>query len=182
MTNAETVDLADKLGIPVKSHSSSMNEPYADMVRRRAERDGLTRDEQPAEPEAEKKPRKKKAPLTHEQRMERWKARQEQGPPWWRALPGESEEDRRHRVAMKDCRRGMRLLVELFLRRELLRIQLECGTGPIPKPPPFIAFWLAHDFTYDFAKVAYSEAILKRPRVPLTEIEVDESPFQAGVL
>ena len=41
MTNAETVDLADKLGIPVKSHSSSMNEPYADMVRRRAERDGL---------------------------------------------------------------------------------------------------------------------------------------------
>ena len=56
MTNAETVDLCGKLGVPVKSHSSSLNEAYADMVRRRAERDGLTRDEQPAEPEPEKKP------------------------------------------------------------------------------------------------------------------------------
>ncbi len=26
MTNAETVDLAGKLGVPVKSHSSSLNE------------------------------------------------------------------------------------------------------------------------------------------------------------
>ena len=59
MTNAETVDLFGKLGVPVKSHSSSLNEAYADMVRRRAERDGLTRDEQPAEPEPEKKPAKK---------------------------------------------------------------------------------------------------------------------------
>jgi len=59
MTNAETVDLCGKLGVPVKSHSSSLNEAYADMVRRRAERDGLTRDEQPAEPEPEKKPAKK---------------------------------------------------------------------------------------------------------------------------
>ena len=56
MTNAEAVDLASKLGVPVKSHSSSLNEAYADMVRRRAARDGLTRDEQPDEPEAEKKP------------------------------------------------------------------------------------------------------------------------------
>jgi len=61
MTNAETVDLCEKLGVPVKSHSSSLNEAYADMVRRRAERDGLTRDEQPAEPEPEKKPAKKAA-------------------------------------------------------------------------------------------------------------------------
>ena len=61
MTNAETVDLCGKLGVPVKSHSSSLNEAYADMVRRRAERDGLTRDEQPAEPEPEKKPAKKAA-------------------------------------------------------------------------------------------------------------------------
>ncbi len=61
MTNAETVDLCEKLGVPVKSHSSSLNEAYSDMVRRRAERDGLTRDEQPAEPEPEKKPAKKAA-------------------------------------------------------------------------------------------------------------------------
>ena len=61
MTNAETVDLCGKLGVPVKSHSSSLQEAYADMVRRRAERDGLTRAEQPPEPESEKKPAKKAA-------------------------------------------------------------------------------------------------------------------------
>ncbi|MGA1061847.1 MAG: translation initiation factor IF-2 N-terminal domain-containing protein, partial [Ilumatobacteraceae bacterium] len=32
MTNAETVDLCGVLGIPVKSHSSSLQEAYADMV------------------------------------------------------------------------------------------------------------------------------------------------------
>jgi translation initiation factor IF-2 len=58
MTNAEAVDLAQVLGVPVKSHSSSLNEAYADMVRRRAVRDGLTRDEQPPEPEAPAKPAK----------------------------------------------------------------------------------------------------------------------------
>ena len=61
MTNAETVDLCEKLGVPVKSHSSSLQEAYADMVRRRAERDGLVRDEQPEEPKTEKKPAKKAA-------------------------------------------------------------------------------------------------------------------------
>ncbi len=59
MTNAETVDLCNKLGVPIKGHSSSLQEAYADMVRRRAERDGLVRDEQPPEPE---KPAKKKRP------------------------------------------------------------------------------------------------------------------------
>ena len=61
MTNAETVDLCGVLGVPVKSHSSSLNEAYADMVRRRAERDGLTRDEQPEEPKPVKKAAKKRA-------------------------------------------------------------------------------------------------------------------------
>ncbi|HEY5663266.1 MAG TPA: GTP-binding protein, partial [Ilumatobacter sp.] len=56
MTNAEAVDLCEKLGVPVKNHSSSLQEAYADMVRRRAERDGLTRPDQPAEPESEPKP------------------------------------------------------------------------------------------------------------------------------
>jgi len=61
MTNAETVELCEKLGVPVKSHSSSLGEAYADMVRRRAERDGLTRDEQPEEPAPAKKAPAKKA-------------------------------------------------------------------------------------------------------------------------
>ena len=59
MTNAEAMDLASALGVPVKSHSSSLNEAYADMIRRRAVRDGLTRDEQPEEPKPAKKPAKK---------------------------------------------------------------------------------------------------------------------------
>jgi translation initiation factor IF-2 len=60
MTNAEAVELCQVLGVPVKSHSSSLNEAYSDMVRRRAIRDGLTRPEQPPEPQAE--PKAKKAP------------------------------------------------------------------------------------------------------------------------
>ena len=64
MTNAETMDLAGALGVPVKSHSSSLNEAYADMIRRRAVRDGLTRDEQPEEPKPVKKTTKKAAAKT----------------------------------------------------------------------------------------------------------------------
>jgi translation initiation factor IF-2 len=60
MTNAEVMDLCGVLGVPVKSHSSSLNEAYSDMVRRRAHRDGLTRDEQPEEPKPEKKTAAKK--------------------------------------------------------------------------------------------------------------------------
>src|SRR5262245_31540548 len=58
MTNAEAVDLCQVLGVPVKSHSSSLNEAYSDMVRRRAIRDGLTRPEQPPEPQPEPKVKK----------------------------------------------------------------------------------------------------------------------------
>ena len=58
MTNAEAVDLCQVLGVPVKSHSSSLNEAYSDMVRRRAVRDGLTRPEQPPEPQPEVKVKK----------------------------------------------------------------------------------------------------------------------------
>ena len=61
MTNQEVVDLCGRLGVPVKSHSSSLNEAYSDMVRRRAVRDGLTREEQPEEPKVEKKAAKKAA-------------------------------------------------------------------------------------------------------------------------
>ncbi len=59
LTNKETLDLCIALGIGVKSHSSSVVEPQADRVRRKAEREGLIRDVQPEEPE--KKPAKGKA-------------------------------------------------------------------------------------------------------------------------
>jgi translation initiation factor IF-2 len=63
MTNAEVLDLCGVLGVAAKGPSSSLAEAYADMVTRRAQRDGLTRDEQPEEPKAAKKAAaKKKAP------------------------------------------------------------------------------------------------------------------------
>jgi translation initiation factor IF-2 len=61
MTNKEMVDLCMDMGVPVKSHSSSIIEQQADRVRRRAERDGLTRPEQPEEPKPVKKTAAKKA-------------------------------------------------------------------------------------------------------------------------
>ena len=59
MTNAETLGLAESLGIGVKSHSSSIVDAQADRVRRKAEREGLIRDEQPEEPKPAKKAAKK---------------------------------------------------------------------------------------------------------------------------
>jgi translation initiation factor IF-2 len=47
LTNKETLDLCDALGIGAKSHSSSMEEAQADRVRRKAEREGLIREVQP---------------------------------------------------------------------------------------------------------------------------------------
>ncbi|HEY1278033.1 MAG TPA: translation initiation factor IF-2 [Acidimicrobiales bacterium] len=65
LTNKEALDLAIALGIGVKSHSSSIEEAQADRVRRRAERDGLIRDQQPEEPKPAKKAAKStKAPAT----------------------------------------------------------------------------------------------------------------------
>ncbi|RMH77387.1 MAG: hypothetical protein D6683_09065, partial [Actinomyces sp.] len=64
LTNKETLDLCDALGIGVKSHASSIVEPQADRVRRKAHREGLVRDEQPAEPEPAKKAAKKTAKKT----------------------------------------------------------------------------------------------------------------------
>ncbi len=62
MTNKEVLDLAEVAGVAAKAPSSSLQEAYADMLRRRAEREGLIRDEQPAEPKPVKKAAKKKAP------------------------------------------------------------------------------------------------------------------------
>jgi translation initiation factor IF-2 len=56
LTNKEAVDLCNVLGIGVKTHSSSIEEAQADRVRRKAERDGLKRDQQPEEPIKPAKP------------------------------------------------------------------------------------------------------------------------------
>ncbi|MEX0766923.1 MAG: GTP-binding protein, partial [Microthrixaceae bacterium] len=56
------MDICDALGYGVKSHSSSLDDAYADGVRRRAKRDGLIREQQPEEPAAVKKAPAKKAP------------------------------------------------------------------------------------------------------------------------
>ncbi len=60
MTNQEVIDLCSVLGVAAKGPSSSLAEAYADMVQRRAERDGLTRDEQPEEHKPVKKTAAKK--------------------------------------------------------------------------------------------------------------------------
>ncbi len=60
MTNQETLDLALALGIGVKTHSSSIEDPQADRVRRRADADGLRREVQPEEPAPVKKAAAKK--------------------------------------------------------------------------------------------------------------------------
>jgi translation initiation factor IF-2 len=49
LTNKETLDLCIGLGIQAKSHSSSIEDPQADRVRRKADREGLRRDVQPEE-------------------------------------------------------------------------------------------------------------------------------------
>ena len=61
MTNQETLDLCGKLGVGVKTQSSTIIEHQADRVRARAERDGLKRDVQPEEPKPVKKAAKKAA-------------------------------------------------------------------------------------------------------------------------
>ena len=81
MMNQEVVDLCGVLGVPVKSHSSSLNEAYADMVRRRAVRDGLTREEQPEEPKPEKAPAKKAAAKKKSRRQGRKAAESGATPP-----------------------------------------------------------------------------------------------------
>ncbi|MDA3031002.1 MAG: translation initiation factor IF-2 [Actinomycetota bacterium] len=60
MTNAEVIGLCGVLGVAAKGPSSSLAEAYADMVIRRAQRDGLMRDEQPGEVKPVKKTAAKK--------------------------------------------------------------------------------------------------------------------------
>src|SRR5688572_19771473 len=52
LSNKEALDLCERLRIGVKSHSSSIEDPQADRVRRLADSEGLRRATQPApEPE-----------------------------------------------------------------------------------------------------------------------------------
>jgi translation initiation factor IF-2 len=65
LSNAETLDLCDALGIGAKSHSSSIVDAQADRVRRKAEREGLIREVQPEEEApVEKEPVKKTAAVS----------------------------------------------------------------------------------------------------------------------
>lgn len=59
MSNQETLDLCGKMGIGVKTQSSTIIEQQADRVRTKAQREGLVRDVQPEEPKAVKKAVKK---------------------------------------------------------------------------------------------------------------------------
>jgi len=54
LTNKEALDLAIALGIGVKTHSSSIEEAQADLVRRKADSEGLRRDVQPEDAEPKK--------------------------------------------------------------------------------------------------------------------------------
>ena len=70
LTNKEAVDLCVNMGIDIKGHSSSIIEAQADRVRRRAERDGLVRGEQPEEVKAVKKAAVKKVAAKKEDAAE----------------------------------------------------------------------------------------------------------------
>ncbi len=60
MTNVEIMDLSNAMGVGAKSHSSTIIEQQADRLRRRAERDGLIREQQPEEAKQAKKTAAKK--------------------------------------------------------------------------------------------------------------------------
>src|ERR687888_235760 len=60
--NAVVLDLANELKIGVKSHSSSIDDPSADRVRRLADSKGLRREPVVEEPEPEPEPKPKPKP------------------------------------------------------------------------------------------------------------------------
>ncbi|MDP8987822.1 MAG: translation initiation factor IF-2 N-terminal domain-containing protein, partial [Actinomycetota bacterium] len=51
LTNKETLDLCEALGIGVRSHSSSIVDAQADRVRRKADAEGLRREPRTEEPD-----------------------------------------------------------------------------------------------------------------------------------
>ena len=61
MSNQETLDLCGKMGIGVKTQSSTISDQQADRVRTKAQLEGLVRDVQPEEPKPLKKAVKKAA-------------------------------------------------------------------------------------------------------------------------
>jgi CCR4-NOT transcriptional regulation complex NOT5 subunit len=69
-TNKETLDRSKEMGIDVKNVSSSMEEAQADRVRRKAVKEGLVRDVQPAEEKPAKKAPAKKAAAPKKEKAE----------------------------------------------------------------------------------------------------------------
>ncbi|TAN27959.1 MAG: translation initiation factor IF-2 [Actinomycetota bacterium] len=67
LTNKEALDLCIALGIGVKSHSSSIEDAQADRARRKAEREGMVRAEQPQE-EPVAQPKKQESPSASQPR------------------------------------------------------------------------------------------------------------------
>ncbi|MEI6736291.1 MAG: translation initiation factor IF-2 N-terminal domain-containing protein, partial [Actinomycetes bacterium] len=62
LTNKELQDLASRMGVDAKSASSSIEDAQADRMRRRADDEGIRRDDQPEDPKVKKAPVSKKAP------------------------------------------------------------------------------------------------------------------------
>ena len=62
LTNKELQDLASRRGVDAKSASSSIEDAQADRMRRRADDEGIRRDEQPEDPKSKKAPVANKAP------------------------------------------------------------------------------------------------------------------------
>src|SRR3954447_2495201 len=63
LSNKEALDLCERLRIGVKSHSSSIEDPQADRVRRLADAEGLRR---PTQPDADPEPAAAAAPAPFE--------------------------------------------------------------------------------------------------------------------
>ncbi len=98
MTNNEVLDLAGAAGVAAKAPSSSLQEAYADMLRRRAEREGLTRDEQPEEPKPVNKAVKKKAPA-----KKKTAAAKKKAPAKKKTAAAKKKTARRKRIPRRRC-------------------------------------------------------------------------------
>ena len=64
MTNAELLALCEQMGVGVKTDSSTLIEQWADQLRRQAEREGLTRPEQPGDRRSTRRQEVKRENLT----------------------------------------------------------------------------------------------------------------------
>jgi len=72
MTNAELLALCEQMGVGVKTDSSTLIEQWADQLRRQAEREGLTRPEQPGDRRSTRRQevKREKPPIRQEVRSD----------------------------------------------------------------------------------------------------------------